>query len=252
MSNPVPSTYLGDAVYAEFSNNMIGLMLNSHETLSLVWLEKEVYQNLKNYAKRVGWEPPDVLPEELPEFAPVIHSMKETLSYSTRRLHTWLKAQPLYLDIYKALVEKAQLKEAVFSWDTIDFNIMFSGTGHHLAQVFRVLRTSGFELEGERPRAKSSSWTGRFKHPETTARIRISFASTVCRMEQVRTELKEVPVYDIVCDEGTSDEDRAELDGSPRIYPPRTPDQQRAADLAFEDAQDMEPGKDYDDDDIPF
>lgn len=88
---------------------------------------------------------------------------------------------------------------------------MFSGTAHYLADVFRVLRTSGFKLSGNRPKAKESQWSGRFINPATEASIWIHFTSTICTIKQIRTEMKEVPVYETVCDEGTSSEDNTEL-----------------------------------------
>lgn len=207
-------SYLGDAVYAQFSNRMIGLGLDSHENPPLVWLEKEVYLALKRYAQTCGWEPPDVLPEEVEPLGDISWALRTSLALETRRLSTWLQIQPQYQSIYQRLINEARLKEAVVTWDTSDLNFMFSGTGKHLAQVFRVMRTSGFELEGDRPRAKESSWHGRFVHPETNLRVWFSFTSTVCQVKQVRTEMKEVPVYDVVCDEGTDAEDRAELAGN--------------------------------------
>lgn len=213
MSNPVEPTYLGDAVYAEFSNQMIGLALDSHEAPVAVWLEEATYKALKRYAQLVGWEPPDVLPQDLPELYPVAQNLRESILTYTGTLQSWLKVQSLYVDIYQNLIERASLRNASIYWDRQDLCFMFSGTGAHLAQVFRVLRTSGFNLEGDRPEAKKSSWYGRFIK-ETGARIWIHFTSAVCQMKQVRTELKEVPIYDVVCDEGTSTEDKAELEGA--------------------------------------
>lgn len=212
MSTSPEPTYLGDAVYAQFSNRMIGLGLNSHENPPLIWLDREVYSQLKRYAQRCGWEPPDVLPEDLEPLGDVSKRIRDSLAFNTRQLTTWLDAQPHYKPIYNRLISEAHLQEATVTWDTIDLNFMFSGTGKHLAQVFRVMRTSGFMLEGSRPRARESSWSGRFKHSEGLS-VYFHFTSTVCQVKQVRTEMKEVPVYDVVCDEGTDQEDRAELDG---------------------------------------
>lgn len=213
MSTTEP-TYLGDSVYAQFSNHMIGLGLDSHENPPLVWLEREVYLQLKRYAQTCGWEPPDVLPQDLEPLGDISAKIRDSLNFNTRQLASWLENQPRYKPIYDRLMSEAQLKEASVTWDTSDLNFMFSGTGKHLAQVFKVMRTSGFELEGDRPEAKSSSWTGRFKHPSGLS-VWFSFTSTVCQLKQVRTELKEVPVYDVVCDEGTDASDRAELAGLP-------------------------------------
>lgn len=52
----VPSTYLGDAVYASFDGYHIWLHLNDHRAPRLIALEPAVYQSLRQYAKRIWGE----------------------------------------------------------------------------------------------------------------------------------------------------------------------------------------------------
>lgn len=235
---PIPPIYLGDAVYAEFSNNMIGLTLDDHRNPALICLERDTWNALKSYAQRIGWEEYEVpgLPEPDSTLRPIADTLANYVQTAVKSLNSFLRAQPIYADIHKALIERAQLKEATFTWDTQDLNIHFSGNGHHLAQVFRVLRTSGFELQGDRPQKNESSWTGRFINSASTARIWISFTSTVCQMRLVRYEMKSTPVYDTIYDEGADEADQEVLyEDSPPLpshpvaveegaeYPPRTP-----------------------------
>ena len=45
--------YLGDGLYAEFKNDMIGLKANDPENpTDIVWLEFDVCENFFRYAKR--------------------------------------------------------------------------------------------------------------------------------------------------------------------------------------------------------
>lgn len=53
---PVPSTYLGDAVYASFDGYHIWLHLNDHRGPGLIALEPAVYESLKHYAQRIWGE----------------------------------------------------------------------------------------------------------------------------------------------------------------------------------------------------
>ncbi len=52
----VPSTYLGDAVYASFDGYQIWLHLNDHRSPGLIALEPAVYASLRDYAKRIWGE----------------------------------------------------------------------------------------------------------------------------------------------------------------------------------------------------
>lgn len=52
----IPSTYLGDAVYASFDGYQIWLHLNDHRSEGLIALEPAVYAALRDYAKRIWGE----------------------------------------------------------------------------------------------------------------------------------------------------------------------------------------------------
>lgn len=49
----IPSTYLGDAVYASFDGYHIWLHLNDHRSPGLIALEPAVYNALMQYAERI-------------------------------------------------------------------------------------------------------------------------------------------------------------------------------------------------------
>lgn len=52
---PAPA-HLGDGVYAAFDGYHLTLMVNSHRAVPSVFMEREVYIALKEYAKRLGWD----------------------------------------------------------------------------------------------------------------------------------------------------------------------------------------------------
>ncbi len=54
----VDHEYLGDGLYANHDSHQLWLFANHHETpTDKVALQRDVYEALKRYAKRIGWEP---------------------------------------------------------------------------------------------------------------------------------------------------------------------------------------------------
>lgn len=51
--------HLGDGVYAGFDGWHLTLAVNSHNSYPVVFMEQEVYAQLREYAKRLGWEKPN-------------------------------------------------------------------------------------------------------------------------------------------------------------------------------------------------
>jgi hypothetical protein len=84
-------------------------------------------------------------------------------------------------------------------------DIRFSGDGARLRSVWRILRLNGWKPD-ERPENKAQAYFSTFFRKEGSAvSLFLQFSSTVCKMVQVRTETKEVPVYETVCQEGTGE-----------------------------------------------
>ena len=107
-------------------------------------------------------------------------------------------------DFYDLLCE--EMEEAGFSCDipdSIDFNVI-GGKGH-LLRALRILRRYGYKADEEIP-LKTTYWGGFFRKQTTIADdfylvVWLRFSSTACKRVQVGTETKEVPIFDIVCDE---------------------------------------------------
>ena len=76
-----------------------------------------------------------------------------------------------------------------------------AGNKKDLQAVFRAMRLAGF-APNHRPEAKDTHYSA-FFYPlyEGIKPLWLSFSSTVCKRVQVGTELKEVPVYEVQCEE---------------------------------------------------
>lgn len=79
-----------------------------------------------------------------------------------------------------------------------ELNIFAKGDGNLLTIIFRTLRLNSFVCTGQRPGSNDAHWSSFFEHPDI-GRIWFSFSSTICKITQVGTELKEMPIYRTEC-----------------------------------------------------
>ena len=100
-------------------------------------------------------------------------------------------------DIVKALT-KADLKINSVDVDGSGYDIYITGSRADLDIMFGVLRRAGLEPDA-RPQEKQSTYSTFWRNE--VLRIWVMFSSTSCKQVQVRTELREVPVYEIVCED---------------------------------------------------
>jgi len=203
---------LGNSVYAEVSNNMIGLSAAGEG--DGVWLSEPEYEALKRTAQLLNWEPIEELASLEIKESKAAQLILEEIRLANKSLEAFSRNAGEYLQLEKGLTAAISPLETLFTWSMMDLNIHFSGTGTDLAKVFRFLRANGLKLETDRPKANSSQWNGRFakrQDGEKLLSVYIFFTSTVCQIRKIREELKLVPVYETVCDQGTSIEDLNEL-----------------------------------------
>ena len=100
-------------------------------------------------------------------------------------------------DIVKALT-KADLKINSVDVDGSGYDIYVTGSRADLDVMFGILRRAGLEPDS-RPQEKQSTYSKFWRNE--VMRIWVMFSSTSCKQVQVRTELREVPVYEIVCED---------------------------------------------------
>lgn len=82
---------------------------------------------------------------------------------------------------------------------TDHLDITITGGKAKLTAAFRVLGKHGFRLVTERPKEGESYWSGFFDRD--LSRVWLTFSSTVCKRVKVGTKMKEVDVYETVCEE---------------------------------------------------
>lgn len=220
------STHLNDCIYAKVSNNMVGLELNDGDTdYATIWLNAQGYKALKTLAQRLNWEPKTELAKLPPKVleSPLIKDLTHRAEYEQVNLNKFIANSNLqaYVEIEAKIREALSSIESVaIYWNGYSVNITFTGPPGFLAKTFRILRTHGFELTNDRPGEKFSFYSGKFvkalsDSEDEKLRITIYYTSSVCQMQVIRTELKEVPVYDMVCNEGLTEVDREELAQKP-------------------------------------
>ena len=79
-------------------------------------------------------------------------------------------------------------------------DLVYSGDGDTLSAIFKGLRGLGYEPDSrptEEPQASFSTW---WKHPDQEMKVWLSFSSKVCHRKLVGTEIKEVDVWEVVCE----------------------------------------------------
>ena len=93
--------------------------------------------------------------------------------------------------------ELAKAGADVFLDNTID--VRATGGKDTLVGIIRVLRKFGWETD-VKPEENQRAYMAFFKHELTDFRVWFCFSSTICRRVQVGTELKEMPIWEVVCE----------------------------------------------------
>lgn len=131
------------------------------------------------------------------------------------KIHSWLE----YRHHYQPVIEDPILEHIDFSWANDRLYIGASGDRHQLHTLFGCLAFNGFRLpkRAKRPEDHEPEWSGTFEKivtleqdpgvptSITAVKIYVCFTSTVCRVEQVGTEMKEVPIYRVKCGDEITD-----------------------------------------------
>lgn len=107
----------------------------------------------------------------------------------------WAKSHEQFKDLVSKM--EALGYDAKLSTSGLDF--VGTGNRQKLVDGLRVLRSAGYS-RNLMPGPKDTSYSCFLQH-DTEKSIWFQFSSSVCRRVQVGTEMKEVPVYEITCDE---------------------------------------------------
>ena len=95
-------------------------------------------------------------------------------------------------------LKKAGVNANGVSIDTGGYNVNVTGSRADLDVMFGILRREGLTPD-RRPVEKDTSYCTYWR--AESFKLWVWFTSTSCKRVQVGTELKEVPVYDTVCEE---------------------------------------------------
>lgn len=126
---------------------------------------------------------------------------EEALNFAKKKAK-WNVNRTLLSSIVNALTKLAI--EPTFGNDHL--NIQCTGDKSKLVAVMRILRTSGFSTNADRPVKGDSQWYAWFDSNECSARIWFSFTSSVCRQVKVGTKTVTVDVYETQCGDISAEE----------------------------------------------
>lgn len=104
-----------------------------------------------------------------------------------------IKRIATYFAHYEVPVQRASISST-----GLDINV--SGDFSSLKASFAALRSAGYEPNERPTERKTSSFNTYFKNPASEIKIWFFYSSTTCTRKQIGTEMKEMPVYETVCE----------------------------------------------------
>lgn len=125
---------------------------------------------------------------------PIEIALAERAVHLAKARQKWNSIKDFYRPIVNAL-QRLGLEPSLSN--EIDLN--FAGDAHRLAAVVRILRTSGFTTNAERPKQGDTSWSAFFEHPDCGTKLYLFFTSSVCKRVKVGTKMVEQDVYETKC-----------------------------------------------------
>lgn len=130
---------------------------------------------------------------------------------ATDEMKYWLTHREHFIPV----IEDPRMRNVYTTWASDKLYIQASGDADQLTVLFRALAWNDFHLRKEykRPEANQPEWSGSFRKSWADAGgtdwffdIYVAYSSTVCQLIQVGTEIKEVPIYKVVCGEELQDD----------------------------------------------
>lgn len=133
-------------------------------------------------------------------FDKIEEQMKDERETTSRRELFLKNNRPAIVVVAKSL---RKMEDNVLSFwvDAISLNISMTGDKHVLQAAFGELRKLGLKPR-VRPVPNDPSYNTYFdsEDPNSAFQVWFSFSSTSCRRVKVGTEMKEVDVYETVCE----------------------------------------------------
>ena len=113
---------------------------------------------------------------------------------------SWYHRNRHNVRIVATALKGLEIQSAVICGPEVDINIM--GNKETLQSIFKAMRGEGYE-PSQRPNEDDEPMTTfscYWNHPDHDGKFWIYFSSTQCRRVQIGTEMKELPIYETVCD----------------------------------------------------
>lgn len=127
----------------------------------------------------------------------ILESINDSIQHANKRLSMYLEHQA-WIDELVAAIPEDKLQNASVTTYSLDINVV--GNGTDLSNVWRALRTRGWDTTKDKPEPGDTGWSGFWRKEGVEYQVYLNFASTVCRRVQVGTQMVEMPVYEIRCD----------------------------------------------------
>lgn len=137
---------------------------------------------------------------------------KDILNRETEDLNRKIAYGNLYHERFDSVLlalQRAEIEPTLVAVGSSDFTLYITGDRRVLNKVFGIFRRRGL-MPCSRPEEKATNYFTYFDekyNPEADEdcspfRIWLNFSSSQCRRVQVGTETKEVPIFEVICDEG--------------------------------------------------
>jgi hypothetical protein len=127
----------------------------------------------------------------------ILEDITQSLQYASERFLFWQTNKEKLQPILDELEQVVTVTNASVTSHTLDLSA--TGGKKEFLSLFQILRSHGYSPSYE----YEEKWemAGRFWKKDGQPSIWVFFCSTACKRVQVGTEMKEVPVFEVRCDE---------------------------------------------------
>lgn len=130
--------------------------------------------------------------------AEISSDVAESESYAEqkRKFYTEHKAEIARVATFLRAHEVPVMRASI---NTSSCDVSVTGTFTDLKASFSAFRKAGYE-PSTRPEKVESSFSTYFKKADSELKFWLNYSSTICKRVKVGTEMKEMPIYETVCE----------------------------------------------------
>lgn len=124
--------------------------------------------------------------------------VEHDVEWANKRRDAYTENKPEIKRVARLLFdEEVTVQRASMANDCIDLNV--TGDFAVLKAAFRAFRKAGYE-PSTRPTDREPSFSTYFKRQDQELKFWLSFSSTICKRIKIGTEMREVPIFETVCE----------------------------------------------------